>query len=121
MSVFGFHSGSPRTEQGIISGTSAVTILDTASDLPNQEGTVIGIVMTNLSNGALAPVVDVYDGTTAYVLRDDANLADKATEEIVLPGGFYKLVRGDSVRITANTGLHWHISFIEPNANAGGA
>lgn len=113
MSVFGIDNGIPNTTRTVIAGTSPVTVLDATS----KSGlSVAGVLLVNVSGGSLTPVVDVYDGATAYRLRDDATLADQAREVVALPE-FIRLKKGDVVRVTANTGLHVFVSYVEIPAN----
>lgn len=109
MSAWGYHDGQRATERGTLADTSATTILDAST----QAYDVVSIILVNHSTGALTPVVDVYDGTTAYPLRDDASLADQA-REVVDIGDFIKLQRGDVLRITANANLTWFVSYVIP-------
>lgn len=109
MSVFGIATGIPRTARKVLSGTGATTIVD-ATDKSGLS--IVGIVLTNVSGSSLTPVVDVYDGTTAFRLRDDASLADQASSAVTLPD-FVHLKKGDVLRVTANTGLHVFASYIE--------
>lgn len=113
MSVFGIDAGIPRTARTVLSGSSATTIVS-AADRSNIY--LVGLLLTNVSGGALTPIVDVYDGTTAYRLRDDATLADQGKEQVTLPD-FVHLKKGDVLRVTANTGLHVFASYIEVPAN----
>lgn len=109
MSVFGIPSGIPLTARVSLSGSSATTIVD-ASEKSGLR--VVGILLVNDSGGALTPVVDVYDGTTAFVLRDDASLADQAREVVSLPE-FIHLKKGDKLRVTAGSGLKVFASYVE--------
>lgn len=113
MSVFGIDSGIPRTARAVLSGTGATTIVS-AADKSNIY--LVGLLLTNASGGSLTPVVEIYDGTTAFRLRDDATLADQAKEAVVLPD-FVHMKKGDVLRVTANTGLHVFASYIEVPAN----
>lgn len=109
MSVFGINSGVLGTERIVLSGTGATTIVDAT----NKSGlAVVGILLVNNSGGPLSPVVDVYNGTTAFRLRDDVALADQAREVLSLPE-FVRLKPGDLLRVTANTGLTVFASFID--------
>lgn len=119
MSVYGLRGGFVRTQRGTLTDASTTAILDTAN-LANRSAVVIGLRLVNHSGGALTPTVDVYDGATARTLRDDVSIADQAGEDVSLPGGVYELIRGDSVRITANANLTWHISYIEPDPAVSG-
>lgn len=118
MSIYGFQGGLPQTAYGTLAGTSATKIIDADALAGPRECVVLGIVITNHSGGALTPILDLYNGTTAYIIRDNVNLADTATETISLPE-FYKLDRGNSIRITADSGLSWHVSYILPNTQVG--
>lgn len=113
MSVFGIDNGIPRTAHAVLSGSSATTIVN-ATDRSNIY--LVGLALINVSGGALTPVVDVYDGTTVFKLRDDASLADQAREVLALPE-FVHVKKGEVLRVTANTGLHVFASYVEVPAN----
>lgn len=116
MSAFGYHDGQRATYRVILSGTSATTLLDAAS----RRFHIVGIKMTNASGGALTPIIDIYDGSTAFILRDNATLADTATETLVLPGDFVVMNLTDKLRITSATGLSVWVSYIDPYKTVGG-
>lgn len=109
MGIYGIDSGLPFTESYILSDTSATTVLDATS----RGLTLVGMTLVNTSGGALTPAVDVYKSSTAYVLRDNASLADTVAEIVSLPAGYYALPKGALLRVTANAGLHVHVSYLE--------
>lgn len=110
MSAFGYHDGQRQTVRGILSDGSATTMLSAAT----ARRCIVGIKLVNHSNGALTPVVDIYDATTAFILQDEESLADKADFDVPLPGGFYVMDLGDVLRVTSAANLSWHVSYIEP-------
>lgn len=109
MGIYGIDSGLPFTESYILSDTSATTVLDATS----RGLTLAGLKLVNKSGGPLTPVVDVYKAGTAYVLRDNASLADTADDIVSLPADYYALPKGALLRVTANAGLHVHVSYLE--------
>lgn len=115
MSAFGFHDGQRATYRVILSGTSATTLLDA----DERRFHIVGIKLVNHSGGALTPVIDLYDGTTAFILRDNANLADQASETVELPGDFVAMNIDDKLRITANSNLSVWVSYIDPAKQTG--
>lgn len=112
MSGFGFADGQRQSDYGTLSDTSVTTLLDASTGTVNALD-VASIVLVNHSGGALTPVLDVYDGTTAYPLRDDASLANQA-REVVDVGEFLRLKRGFKLRLTANANLTWFVSYVIP-------
>lgn len=112
MSAFGYQDGQRETARGTLSNTSVTTLLDASTGSNALD--VVSVILVNHSTGTLTPVVDVYDGTTAFILRDNANLADQAREVVDLGGAFIRLKRGDKLRLTANANLSWFVSYIIP-------
>lgn len=115
MSAFGFHDGQRATNRVVLSGTSATTLLDAA----DRRFHVLGIKLVNHSGGALTPVIDFYDGTTATILRDNKSLSDTADEIVEFPGDFGVMDLGDKLRITANSNLSVWVSYIDPAKQTG--
>ncbi len=115
--MFGFVNGVLIGNRVILAGGTATTLVD-ATD---KSGIVVtGILMTNISGSSRTPVVDVYDGSTAYVVRDNAALADTASENVKLPGGDrgeLRLRKGDLLRITSDTGVHVQVTYVDMTAN----
>jgi len=110
MSVFGIGNGVVNGERVTLSGTSATTVVDSTG----RSGIVItGILLVNHSGDARAPIIDIYDGTAAFRVRDDATLADQGAEDVKLAGGSLRMKKGDVLRVTANTGLTVHVSYID--------
>jgi hypothetical protein len=118
MSIYGIDRGTPGSESVILSDTSATTIISGSLDQPRA---LVGLKLVNASGGPLTPVVDVLIDAVAYVLRDNASLADQASEIVTLPGDVYIIPRGADLRVTANANLHVHASYIDTPRNAGRA
>lgn len=110
MSVFGISNGVVNGKRVTLSDTSATTVVDSTG----RSGIVItGILLVNHSGGSRTPVIDIYDGTTAFPVRDDVALADQGAEDVKLAGGSLRLRKGDVLRVTGNTGLTVHVSYID--------
>lgn len=118
MSIYWFNGGRPKTAFGTLANTNATAIL-TANNLANRHCVIVGLHLTNHSGGALTPNVDIYNGSTAYLIWDAKSMSDGADSEVDLPGGFYELISGNSLRLTANANLTWHVSYIEPDPYGG--
>lgn len=114
MSAFGYHDGQRATYRVVLSGTSATTLLDAS----NRRFHITGIKLVNHSGSTLTPIVDVYDGTTAFKLRDDVELFDQREEDLTLPGDYVVMNLGDKLRITANSNLSVFVSYIIPAKGA---
>lgn len=101
----------PLTARGVLSDTSATTMLSASGDnIPY----VLGILLTNHSGGAVTPVVDLWDGSTATIIRDNKSLADQASEIVELPAGFILMNEDDLLRVTAASGVSWVVSYGAP-------
>lgn len=115
MSVFGLPFGIPNTERKTLSGTSETTILSAG----DKKIAIVGILLVNASGGGLTPIVDLYDGSTAFPIRDDATLADQGREVVTLPE-FIRMKPNDVLRVKSNTGLTVHVSYVDmTTANKG--
>jgi hypothetical protein len=113
MSVFGINAGVPGTTRAVLANGNATTVLDAT----NKSGLrVVGILLTNHSGGAVTPIVDVYDGSTAFIVRDNASLSDTASTSVTLPG-FIHLHRDDVLRVTAAANVTVIVSYVDITAS----
>ncbi len=108
MSVFGLPYGIPNTERKTLSGTSATTILSAG----DKKLVIVGILLVNASGGALTPIVDLYDGSTAFPIRDNASLSDNTAENVAIPS-FIRMKPSDVLRVTSASGLTVHVSYLD--------
>jgi len=118
MSIFALPFGVPNTTRQVVAGAGATTLVTVASNAPSAF--VVGILVVNNTGGALTPVLDLYDGTTAFIIRDNTSIADQAREVVTLPE-FIQMRPGDVLRITGGTGLSVFVSTVTPQISKAGA
>lgn len=118
MTMYQLDRGRVETEDKILAGTSATTIVDAG-----ENGTLVEYIrVTNTTGSAVDITIDRYDvaNTTAYVMAQEHSLAAKSTEsgnnstsvyEVVAP---HWLKKNWLLRVTGNTGVHITATHVRP-------